>query len=331
MRFANPAFLWLLLALPLMAAYAAWFRERDLPTFRFSSVDSVPNVTRKGRPLIGTIVLSALRMLAFLLLVIALARPQRGLRSEEMTTRATDIMVVLDASRSMMAIDFKPDNRFEVARNVIKEFIAGRPHDRLGLVVFAEYAVTQCPLTTDKSALLEILSTVQIGTIPPDQTAVGTGLATAVNRLKNSQARSKVVILVTDGANNAGSVDPLTAAKTAEAFGIKIHTIGAGTPEGGLMPIDDPLMGRRMVPIKSDLDEDTLLKVATVTGGKYFRARTEGSLKTIFSEIDSLEKTDIKVKEYVDYQELYLGWILAAIAFLFLELSLAKTAFRTLP
>jgi Ca-activated chloride channel family protein len=283
---------------------------------------------RKGT---GIFTLGSLRVIALALLIVAVARPQKGLRSEEMTTKATDIMICLDASRSMLCLDFKPKDRFQMAKSVISEFIQGRQYDRLGLVLFAQYAITQCPLTLDRTALLNILDTLQIGAVAPDQTAIGVGIATCVNRLKNSQAKSKVIILVTDGSNNAGTIDPLTAAKTAGSFGIKIYTIGAGAPEGGLMPIDDPLMGRRMVQTKSDLDEDMLLKIASETGGKYFRATSSEALKTIFKEIDSLEKTDIKVKEYVDYQELYVWFLLAAAAFILIELSLTKTLYRTLP
>jgi Ca-activated chloride channel family protein len=237
----------------------------------------------------------------------------------------------LDASRSMLTLYFKPDNRFFVAKNVISEFIKARHQDRLGLVLFAEHAITQCPLTFDKAAILSVLSAVEVGTIPPDQTAIGVGLATAVNRIKDSKAKSKVIILLTDGSNNAGSVDPVTAAKTAAAFGIKIYAIGAGSPEGGLIPIPDPVFGSRLVQSGSDLDEDTLLKIATESKGKYFRAKTAGSLKTIFGEIDAMEKTDIKVTEFVDYQELYVWFLFPAALFLMLEFLLAKTRFRTVP
>lgn len=331
MRFANPGFLWWLLVLPLLGIYLAYLREKDLPVFLFSSVNRLIGANKQIKRATGVVTLGVLRILALALIIIALARPQKGLRTEELTTKATDIMICLDASRSMLTVDFKPDNRFEVARSVIREFIDGRKYDRIGLVLFAEYAITQCPLTTDKSALKSIIDNIQVGTISPDQTAIGVGIATSINRLKDSIAKSKIIILLTDGANNAGSIDPLTAAKTATAFGIKIYTIGAGTPEGGMMPVDDPLLGRRMVPVKSDLDEDSLLRVASETGGKYFRAKTEGSLKTIFGEIDQLEKTDIKVKEYVDYQEFYFWYLLAAAFLIFAETILAKTIFRTLP
>ncbi len=331
MRFATPGYFWLLLALPVVAAYLVLLRRDDVPGFRFSSLNRLKAAASLEPFGLGVLTLGALRLAALFLLIIALARPQRGLRSEEMTTKATDILFCLDASRSMLSVDFKPENRFQVAKQVTREFVKGRMHDRMGLVVFAEYAITQCPLTLDKGALLEILDTLEVGTIPPDQTAIGVGLATAVNRLKDSKAKSRVIILVTDGSNNAGTIDPVTAAKTAASFGIKIYSIGAASPEGGLMPVDDPMLGRRYVPTANDLDEDTLLRIASETNGKYFRAQSEGALKTIFQEIDTLEKTDIQIKEYVDYEERYF-WLLLAAAFVLLtEFTMAKTRFRTLP
>jgi Ca-activated chloride channel homolog len=329
-RFAHPHLLWLLAVLPVMAVYLRFFRHQDLPSLRFPSNDTVPGLPRNALDR-HVIIPGLLRMLAVALLIIAAARPQKGLRSEELTTKATDIAICLDASRSMLIIDFKPENRFEVAKQVIAEFVKGRQHDRLSLVVFAEYAVTQCPLTTDRDALLAMVGGLSVGDIAPDRTAIGMGIATSVQRLKDSQSRSKAIVLLTDGSNNAGSVDPITAAKTAAAFGIKIYSIGAGTAEGGQMPVDDPLLGRRMVPVKSDIDEDTLLKIAELTGGKYFRARSEGALKQVFKDIDAMEKTDIKVREFMEYQELYWPFLLAAVMGFFTELGLAKTVFRTLP
>lgn len=330
MRFAHPAVLWLLLLLPVMAAYLWYFRKSDLPSLRFSSNEMVPGLPPGGLER-HVLVPGIIRMLSVALLVVAAARPQKGLRSEEQTAKTTDIMICLDASRSMLILDFKPKNRFEVAKDVIQNFIKGREHDRLGLVLFAEYAITECPLTTDHDALTEMTKNVQIGDIGPDQTAIGMGVATAVERLKDSEARSKAIILVTDGANNAGSVDPITAAKTAASFGIKIYAIGAGSPEGGDMPIDDPLLGHRLVPVKSDLDEDTLLKMATLTGGKYFRATSSDALKEIFKQIDSMEKTDVKVREFMEYEELYWPFLLVALLGIFAELTLTKTVLRTLP
>lgn len=331
MRFASPDFLWLFLFLPLIAVYLYLFREGDIPVFRFSDLKKIPEAMQRGNLRRTTLVVGALRILSLAFLILALARPQHGLKSSELTTKATDIMICFDASRSMLSIDFTPKNRFEVAKKVVEDFIKGREYDRIGLVVFGEEAVTQCPLTVDRNALYGLIESLNIGVVPPDQTAIGVGLATTVNRLKNSQAKSKVIILLTDGANNAGTVDPLTAAKTAQPFGIKIYTIGVGSPDGGLMPIDDPVYGQRMVKFKSDLDEDLLLKIAVSTKGQYFRATSPDALKKIFSDIDSLEKTDIKVKEYTDYQELYFGFLAVALVLLFLELLITKTWARVLP
>jgi Ca-activated chloride channel family protein len=331
MRWANPDYLWLLLALPAVLAYLFLFRSDDLPELRFPSTKRVPSDEKETRWDMGVLVQGCLRAAAIFLLVLALARPQRGLRSEELSAKATDIMFCLDASRSMLTLDFKPSNRFDVAKNVIADFVKGREHDRMGMVLFAEHAITQCPLTLDRNALLNVLEHLEIGAIPPDQTAIGVGLATTVNRLKNSAAKSKVIILVTDGVNNAGSVDPVTAAKTAAAFGIKIYAIGAGSPEGGMIPIPDPIVGQRLVQANTDLDEDTLLKISSETGGKYFRAKSSDGLRTIFREIDAMEKTDIKVKEFVDYKELYIWLLLPAVFLVILELLLGKTVFRTVP
>jgi len=331
MRFANPEFFWLTALLPFLLGYLFYLRSLDLPTFRFSSITALQRMPRVFSRPFGVYIIGFLRVLSLLLIIFALARPQKGLQTEEMTTKATDIMICLDASRSMLSVDFKPKNRFEVAKNVIGDFIHGRPYDRIGLVLFAEHAITQCPLTLDKTALFSILDILKIGSIPANQTAIGVGLATSVNRLKNSKAKSKVIILVTDGSNNAGVVDPVTAAKTAAAYGIKIYSIGAGSPQGGLMPIDDPIFGQRLVKTDNDLDEDMLLKISGETDGKYFRAKTSGSMKTIFNEIDALEKTDIKVKEYIDYEELYIWFLLMAVFLVLTELSLSKTYLRTLP
>ncbi len=331
MRFADPEYLWLLLTAPFALFYLWRFRAQDIPTLRFSSLKLIDSSQRQRIGGMRIYLPGALRIVAFVALVLAMARPQRGLRSEEMTARATDIIFCLDASRSMLAIDFKPDNRFHVAKTVIEDFIKDRQYDRMGLVLFAEYAITQCPLTTDRSALLSILDTLQIGAIAADQTAIGNGLATCINRLKNSQAKSKIIILVTDGANNAGTVDPLTAAKTAAALGIKIYSIGSASPGETQMPIDDGAGGQRMVTIQSDLDEDALLRIAEATGGKYYRAKNEIALKSIFKEIDGLEKTDIKIKEYTDYEEYYVWFLLAALGLLLVELTSSKTMLRTLP
>ena len=331
MRFANASYLWLLLIFPVMIGYLLLFREKDIPGFRLSSLKKMPGAAESPVNKIRLLLPGMLRIIALCFLILALARPQKGLKSSEMTTKATDIMICLDASQSMLSVDFKPSNRFDMAKSVIADFIKGREFDRLGLIIFAEEAITQCPLTLDRTALLDLLSQAVIGVVPANRTAIGDGLALSVSRLKNSTAKSKVIALVTDGANNAGTIDPLTAAKTAATYGIKIYTIGAGSPDGGLMPVDNPFYGHRLVPFKTDLDEDLLLRIASETGGKYFRATSSDKLKIIFKDIDSMEKTDIKVKEYIDYEELYWGFLLAAVMLVFLELITAKTFVRSLP
>lgn len=331
MKFANPEFLYFLVFIPVMAWYLIRLRHQAIPTFRFSSLSVIPQENRNSGLGLALNVVGLLRIVAVFFLILALARPQKGLKSSEMMTKTTDIIVCLDVSRSMLSVDFKPKNRFQVAKNVIAEFVKGREFDRIGFVIFAEDAVTQCPLTLDRTALLVLLESLEIGVIPADQTAVGLGLANSVNRLKKSEAKSKVIILVTDGANNVETIDPITAAKTAQAYGIRVYTIGAGSPDGGLMPVQDPFLGERLVPFKSDLDEDKLLQIASLSGGKYFRATSSDALKKIFSDIDSLEKTDIKVKEYVDYQELYIWFVAIALALVFIELLLTKTWAWSLP
>lgn len=331
MRFGSPIYLWGLLIVPALILYARYVRPLNLPSLRFSSLSLLDNEVRPLSRFWGPQIQGFLRTLAIAVLLLALARPQRGLKSEEMSAKATDILVCLDSSRSMLSMDFKPDNRYAVAKNVVKEFVKGRPYDRLGLVVFGEHAITQCPLTLDKDAITELVDQLEIGVVPPDQTAIGLGLALSVNRLKDSIAKSKTIVLVTDGANNAGAIDPLTAARTAAAFGIKVYTVGTASPEGGLMPVDDPVFGRRLVQVASDLDEDTLLRIASETGGRYFRATSSEALKTIFSDIDKLEKTDITVTEYVDYEDLYPFFLIMAAIFLFTEFVLSRTIWRTVP
>lgn len=331
MRFGHPEVLWALLIIPIMILYARFIRPYNFPTLRYSSTKLLDSDFRPMGSLSLLPVPGWLRTLGVFFLILGLAQPQRGLKTEELSTKATDIVVCLDSSRSMLSVDFKPDNRYSVAKRVVKDFIKGRPHDRIGMVVFGEHAITACPLTFDKTALSDLIDQLEIGVVPADQTAVGVGLATSVNRLKTSQAKSKIIILVTDGANNAGTIDPLTAAKTAASFGIRVYTIGTASTEGGLMPVDDPVFGKRLVPFAADLDEDTLLRIASQTGGRYFRATSSDALKTIFTDIDGLEKTDIHVTEFVDYEDLFPTFLMLSLVFLFLELLLSRTWLRTVP
>jgi len=271
-----------------------------------------------------------LRMVALSILILAMARPQAGQREEEVITEGIDIMLTLDTSGSMKAEDFKPQNRLGAAKQVMEEFIKSRHNDRIGLVVFSRFSFTQCPLTLDYGVLLGLLEKIDIGMIE-DGTAIGTAIANSVNRLRDSEAKSKVIVLLTDGINNAGKIDPLTAAKTASALGIKIYTIGAGTPGGALYPVDDPIFGRRYVRMDTEIDEALLEEIADKTGGMYFRAKDERGLREIYETIGKLEKTEIETREYANYKELGGGFLLPGFIILLMEVALANTVFRKIP
>ena len=256
-------------------------------------------------------VLVLLRCIALVLLIIALARPQSGTKASEVLTEGIDIMLCLDTSGSMQALDFKwqdeRHNRLEVVKNVVSDFINGRTNDRIGMVVFGEEAFTQCPLTLDYGVLLNFLDQVEIG-MAGDSTAIGSALGTCVNRLKERESKSKVIILLTDGRSNAGSLSPQTAAEIAETYSIKTYTVGVGT--AGEVPfLVDTIFGKKYMYQRVDLDEETLKEIATVTGGSYFKATDTETLEEIYRKIDKLEKTKVEVKEYMEYEELF-GWFL---------------------
>jgi Ca-activated chloride channel family protein len=317
------------LLVPFLAAYDYFWGLRARARFRFSSLALVDPDPKPGRR-DGILFLSGLRLAAIALLIVALARPQKGQTSDEALTPTTDIMLCLDTSGSMQALDFKPKNRLEAAKDVIQDFIKHRRHDRIGLVVFSAFAYTQCPLTTDYGALLALLDKVHIGMIE-DGTAIGTAIATSVSRLKDSEAKSKTLILLTDGRSNRGEIDPVTAAKTAAAFNIKIYAVGTGAPGGAIFPVQDPFFGTRYVQLPEDLDEGTLREIAGVTGGQYFRATDMDSLRKIYKEIDKLEKTDIKVRTFTDYQDKYPVFLLIAFALFMTEALLSQTLLRRVP
>ncbi|MBF0635038.1 MAG: VWA domain-containing protein, partial [Nitrospinae bacterium] len=259
----------------------------------------------------------------------ALARPQTGYREEEVVSRGIDIMLTLDISSSMSASDFKP-SRLSAAKDVIAEFIKGRKNDRIGLVVFSAHGFTQCPLTLDYPALLTLLKNANIGMIE-DGTAIGMALATATSRLKDSKAKSRIVILLTDGMNNRGAVDPETAAKIAKAVGVKVYTIGVGREGVFYQTVNDPRFGERRVQVRTEIDEALLRRIAELTTGKFFRAQDEAALTAIYEEIDKLEKTDIKIKIHARYTDWFM-WLLApAILLMALELILPATRWRVLP
>lgn len=328
MTFAHPYVLWLLALLPFAGYYefrwGLWARAR----LRYPSLALLP---RRAPPWKDRAV-SFLRLALLGVVIIALARPQEGQERQEVSAPATDIMLVLDLSDSMRSPDFKPRNRFQAALDVLKMFIAARPNDRLGLVVFAKYAFTQCPLTLDHGALLGFLDHLKIGLVEETRTAIGTGIATAVARLKDSAAKTKLIVLLTDGRSNFGDVDPQTAAKAAAALGIRIHTVGAGAPGGGLMEINHPLFGKQWVRAPdNELDEATLRQVAEATGGRYFRATDFESLKRIYRDIDALEKTDVKVEIFAEYRDVHSPLLWLAILLLSVEWVLRYALWRRFP
>jgi Ca-activated chloride channel family protein len=269
-----------------------------------------------------------LRLLAIAFLIVAFARPQSSSKRQDVSIEGIDIVMALDISSSMLAQDLRPD-RLEAAKNVALEFFRGRPDDRIGLVVFAGEAFTQCPLTTDKKVIEEMMDDIKSGIIE-DGTAIGDGLATAVNRLRESQAISKVIILLTDGQNNAGSLDPVSAAEIAKIFGIRIYTIGAGTYGYAPYPVQTPF-GIQYQNMEVKIDEELLEDVADMTDGKYYRADNNKKLEEVYQEIDRLEKSKIDVTEFQKKHEEFLPLALFALILLVLEILLRNTVFRTLP
>ncbi|MBI4431359.1 MAG: VWA domain-containing protein [Candidatus Omnitrophica bacterium] len=326
MRFLQPVFMVLLPVIVLVV----WRRSRrKLSGVRYASLADFKEVRALGR-IRWMWILPTMRFLALLCIVLGLARPQGMSSDYDVETEGIDIVLALDISGSMLAEDFKPQNRLMVSLDEAKKFIAARPHDRIGLVVFASQAYTQCPLTLDHDVLLNLLDEVKVGLVK-DGTAIGLGIATAINRLKDSEGKSKVVILLTDGENNAGNIDPITAAEIARGFGIKIYTIGVG--QGGLVPfpVDDPIFGRRYVQARVDIDEETLKRIADIGGGIFFRAYDQTSLSKTYQQIDLLERTKTKVTQYSDFRELYPWFVYPGLGLFVLELLLANTLFVKIP
>lgn len=329
LTFAQPEFLFLLLLLPLLTWWYWRTYKHRTATLRYSNLDLLKSLPQRSN-YSARHLLFALRLLALGLIIVALARPQSGQTDEEVTTEGIDIVLTLDISSSMLAEDFKPRNRIEAAKQVAQQFIEGRKSDRIGMVVFAARSFTQCPLTLDYGILINFLKKVDVGLVD-DGTAIGLGMATAVDRLRNSKAKSKVVILLTDGVNNAGEIDPLTAARVAQAFNIRFYTIGVGTRGQALYPVQDPIFGKRYVPMPVEIDEASLTRIAEMTKGKYFRATDRQSLEKVFAEIDQLEKTKIEVKQFTRYKELFVSWLAVALGLVFVEIVLANTKFRKIP
>jgi Ca-activated chloride channel family protein len=276
--------------------------------------------------------LNILKYVAILLVIVALARPQKGNVYEQSNDQGIDIIMALDTSTSMRSLDFRPLNRMEAAKKVTQDFIKERKYDRIGLIVFAGLAFTQCPLTTDKDSLVEFVNNIQIGDTGMDGTAIGSAIMTSVNRLKDNEAKSKVIILVTDGNNNTGEIDPITASQIAKEYNIKIYTIGVGSTDGAIYEIDDPFFGKREVRVSQEaINENVLKEIAKNTGGQYFRAQDTKSFENIMRQIDKLEKYEIEVTQFTDYNELYKYFLIPAFILLLLIIILEKTWLRKLP
>ncbi len=326
MSWANPQWLWLLLLLIPTIGYHVWkiwFKQN--PSLTFSDTSGLKNLSGNWRSY-GVWLSPVLQWIAFALVVMAIARPQYENTTVERNAEGIDIVLTLDISTSMKAEDLKP-NRLEAAKNVAEDFINKRVSDRIGLVLFARKSFTMVPPTLDYNLLKRLLGDVEMGTIE-DGTAIGMGIATAVNRLKESEAKSKIIILLTDGQNNSGEIDPVTAADLARSYDIKIYTIGAGTRGTAPYPVKDPIFGNRYQNIEVNIDEEMLKQIADMTDGSYFRATDTESLKEIYNQINQLEKSEIEEIIYTDYQDLYPRFLLPGIFVLILALVSEQFVFR---
>lgn len=328
MHFASPYYLWLLTLLVPMIGYYVWRTLQGGAAIQISSVAGVVRAPRTVRYYLRHLPF-ALRAAAFALLVVALARPQDVEQNVRTNAEGIDIMLAIDVSGSMLARDFKPD-RITAAKEVAGSFIADRYGDRIGLVAFAGEAFTQSPLTTDQSTLQTLLARIRSGLIE-DGTAIGNGLATAINRLRESDAKSKVIILLTDGVNNQGQIAPMTAAEIAKAQGIRVYTIGVGTEGMAPYPAIDMFGNLTFVNQKVEIDEKVLKAISDMTGGKYFRATDKDKLKAVYNEINQLEKSKIEVTEHISYHELFLTWVLAALGLLMAEFLLSNLILKRIP
>ncbi|MGE5398936.1 MAG: vWA domain-containing protein [Ignavibacteriales bacterium] len=325
--FAYPGILYLLIIIPVMAFWYWRSGKHKASSLTYSSLKIfsgyAPSAKEKFRHMPAI-----LRMLALALFIVALARPQTYSSGENIYTEGIDIAMLLDISGSMLAEDFRP-NRIEAAKKVIDDFIKGRTSDRIGLVIFSYESFTQCPLTVDYPVLRGLLKDVKSGMIQ-DGTAIGTAIANGVNRLKDSNSKSKIIILLTDGVNNAGEIDPLTAAQIAKTYGIRIYAIGVGTIGEAPYPFQTPF-GIRYQNMPVEIDEGTLRKIAETTNGRYFRATNNKKLEDIYQEIDRLEKTRIEVTSYRNAKELFYGWLGGGLILLLFEVALSRTVLRKIP
>ena len=329
MEFASPKILWLLTALVPLIAYYVWRTMQGDATIRTSSVEGLRTAPRSWRYFLRHAPF-VVRCTAIALIIVALARPQSAEHNTTTDAEGIDIVMAIDISGSMLARDFKPD-RITAAKEVASSFIGDRYGDRIGLVVFAGEAFTQSPLTTDQSSLQTLLARVRSGVIE-DGTAIGNGLATAINRLRESDAKSKVIILLTDGVNNRGEIAPLTAATIAKEYGIKVYTIGVGTRGEAPYPMfDEHGNVVQLVNMKVEIDEKILRQIARETGGEYFRATDKQTLQSIYDQINRMEKSHVEVSEYTVLHEEYLAWVIAALVALGLEFIIGRIVLRRIP
>lgn len=321
--FSNPEYFWIVLILPIMLAWYIFRNKKLQGTFKISTINSI----EKSKFPYFRHVLFTLRLFGLAAIIVAVARPQTSSSWQDVTTEGIDIVISMDISGSMLAEDFKP-NRLEASKDVAMKFISERPYDRIGLVIYAGESFTQCPLTTDHDVLLNLFKDIKNGMIE-DGTAIGMGLATAVNRLKDSEAKSKVVILLTDGVNNSGSIPPITAAEIAREFGIRVYTIGVGTNGTAPTPYQDQF-GRTVyqdVPVR--IDEKTLSEISNLADGQYFRAVNKSKLEDIYQEIDKLEKSKINVTDFRKKSEHFWPFALFAACLLLIEFLLKNTLFKS--
>lgn len=326
MTFASPAYLLLLLLLIPVIGWYIWELHDQDASLQVSSAASLARQKKSTRIYLLHIPF-VLRVAAITLLSIALARPQLSNRWSKESTEGIDIMMALDISGTMQAEDLRP-NRLEAAKNVATDFVLARPNDQIGLVVFAGESFTQCPLTTDHAVLVNLFRSVKFGMVE-DGTAIGLGLANAVNRMKDSETKSKVIILLTDGSNNRGDIDPQTAAEIAKTFGIRVYAIGVGSHGEARVPVQTPL-GTQYMTMNSEFDEETLRNIASTTGGEYFRATDNNSLKRIYEQIDQLEKTKLRVREFSKRSENFAPWLIAALLCLIAEILLRYFVLKTI-
>jgi len=325
--FARPDAFWLLLGLIPMIGWYIFRQKRSQASIQISSLEGLKNVGKTWKHYLRHVVF-LIQLIVMSLIIACLARPQSSDNWQNQTVEGIDIIIALDISSSMLALDFQPD-RIEAAKNVATKFISGREYDRIGLVIFSSESFTQCPLTTDRAVLINLLSSVKSGLIE-DGTAIGLGLANAVSRLKDSEAKSKVVILLTDGENNRGEIAPITAAEIAKTFGVRVYTIGVGTEGVAPYPVQTPF-GVQMRDMEVKIDEKTLTEIANITDGKYFRATNNRTLTDIYKEIDRLERTKIENKEFSKKTEEYHRYAIPAFLLALLGLILQFAIFRHVP